>query len=203
MMGHSFRHLRLVLKHRHRVIANASHLGIFFQSLRHDLTKFSRAEFRVSASYYVGDHSPVYEERLRNHYFSTVCQHHTKRNKHHWEYWTDFFAGRIIVKSMPWNWAMEYVADMLSASYCYHPESFKRETPLTYFRHYKDAYIMTERTKEFIEWCLVQYAESEWKGLKKKATKAKYAEIASRTPEIEVRETLRPFGDLPTLKPDI
>ena len=118
MMGHSFRHLRLVLKHRHHVIANASHLGIFFQALRHDLSKFSRSELAVSARYYVGDHSPVYEERLRNHYFSTVCQHHVKRNKHHWEYWTDFFAGRIIVKSMPWNWAMEYVADMLSASYC-------------------------------------------------------------------------------------
>ena len=126
-----------------------------------------------------------------------------KRNKHHWEYWTDFFAGRIIVKSMPWNWAMEYVADMLSASYCYHPESFKRETPLAYFRRFKDAYIMTARTKEFIEWCLEQFALFEWKGLKKKITQEKYREIASRTPEIEVREALRPFGDLPTLKPDI
>ena len=62
---------------------------------------------------------------------------------------------------------------------------------------------MTARTKEFIEWCLEQFALFEWKGLKKKLTKEKYREIASRTPEIEVRESLRPFGDLPTLKPDI
>lgn len=145
----------------------------------------------------------MYEERLRNHYFSTVCQHHVRRNKHHWEYWTDFFAGRIIVKSMPWNWAMEYVADMLSASYCYSPKDFDRARPLAYFRSFKDAYIMTERTKAFIEWCLERFAEQGYRGLKKKDTKAHYLALCETTPEIEVRESLVPFRTLPNLKADI
>ena len=83
-MAHPFKHLKLIIKHRHRVIANASHMGIFFHALRHDLSKFSHIEFHTSSKYYIGDHSPVYEERLANDYFSTICQHHTRRNKHHW-----------------------------------------------------------------------------------------------------------------------
>lgn len=202
-MGHVWKHFSLVCRHRHHVIVNAAHFGIFFQALRHDLSKFGKTEFLTSAKYYVGDHSPVYEERLRNDYFSTVCQHHVRRNKHHWEYWTDFFAGRIINKSMPWNWAMEYVADVLSASYCYSPKDFEPSRPVAYFRRYQDAYIMTERSKTFIEWCLQQYADYGFEGLKKKITKAKYEEISKVTPEIEIRESLPLFGTLPNLKTDI
>ncbi|MDY6093648.1 MAG: DUF5662 family protein [Candidatus Enteromonas sp.] len=202
-MSRFFSHIRLVLAHRHRVIANASHCGIFWHSLFHDLSKFSPQELFPSAHFYVGDHSPVYEQRLRSGYFSSICQHHTKRNKHHWEYWTDFFAGRIIVRSMPWKYAMEYVCDVLSASYCYHPESFRRETPLEYFRHFLPAYHMTKRTSTFIEWCLDRYRELGFAGLKKKDTRKKYEEIASSTPEVEVEEELHPFSALPETKPDI
>ena len=110
---HPFRHFALITRHRHMVIANGFHCGIFFHCLRHDLSKYGFTEFFTSAHYYVGNRSPVYEERLQNGYFSRVCQHHTKRNKHHWEYWTDFFCGRIVVMTMPWVYATETVCDML------------------------------------------------------------------------------------------
>ena len=131
--SHPFKHFVLITRHRHRVIKNASHMGIFWHSLKHDLSKYGCLEFWTSAKYYVGDHSPVYEERLHNDYFSIVCQHHTNRNPHHWEYWADFFMGHILVKRMPWKYAVEYVCDVLSASQTYNPKNFEADSAYKYF----------------------------------------------------------------------
>jgi hypothetical protein len=198
-MSHPFKHFVTITKHRHQVLRNAIHMGIFFHALGHDLSKLSYPEFHASAKYYAGTYSPVYKERLANHYFSTICQHHTRRNPHHWEYWTDFFNGRILMKTMPYKWATEYVCDMLSASKVYGGKTFKPETTLEYFRSKSPHYYMTQATREYIDWCLATYAEKGWKGLPKKATKAKYAEITARLPEVEVAETLRLDGNLPPL----
>jgi hypothetical protein len=198
-MSHPFRHLAVITRHRHRVLLNALHMGIFFHALGHDLSKLSWTEFATSARYYAGSYSPVYKERMANHYFSRICQHHTKRNPHHWEYWTDFFAGRLLAKTMPYKWACEYVCDMLSASKTYDKKDFKPDTTLEYFRSKCGHYYMTEATKEYVDWCLATYAEKGWKGLKKKLTKAKYEEITSRLPDVEVIDRLRLEGELPPL----
>lgn len=199
-MSHPFKHFRLITAHRHRVIRNASHMGIFWHSLKHDLTKYGWTEFHTSCKYYVGNHSPVFEERLYNQYFSKVCQHHTKRNPHHWEYWADFFGGRILVKRMPWKYSCEYVCDVLSASYTYNPKGFKPDTAYQYFIGKIDHYFMNNASKEFIAWCLKSYAESGWKHLHKKETKAKYDEISQKYPEVEIIDTSIKPVPLPTLK---
>ena len=202
-MSHPFKHLRVILKHRHQVIRNGWHLGIFWHCLRHDLSKFGRTEFKVGSTYYVGTHSPIYEERLRNGYYSTACQHHTRRNKHHWEYWTDFFKGRIIAKNMPYKYALEYVADTLSASKTYDPKNFKGSTTLEYFNRNCPHYYLTDTTEEFIRWCLTEYAENGWKNLKKKNTKKVYKEIEAKYPRTKVFDTMKALGDLPLLKEGI
>jgi hypothetical protein len=198
-MSHPFHHLHLICKHRHHVIKNAAKMGIFWHALRHDMTKFGFPEFHLSAKYYAGDHSPVYEQRIRHGYFSSICQHHTKRNPHHWEYWTDFFQGRILMKAMPWKYATEYVCDMLSASYCYRPKQFQPETTLLYWQKYSPIYFMNSATKEYVEWCLTKYKESGFKELKKKQTKAKYEEIRAKYPEVELLETPKATSSLPPL----
>lgn len=191
-----FKHLRTILKHRHGVIRNGAHLGIFWHCLGHDLSKFSHVEFHNSAINYVGTSSPVFEQRKHNGYVSTICLHHTGRNKHHWEYWSDFFKGYIVSKTMSYKYSLEYVADMLSASKTYDPKGFKPDSTLKYFQARKDHYYCTTATKEFIEWCLRQYAESGWKNLKKKNTKAKYQEITSKYPDTEVFDTLHLSGTI-------
>ncbi|MBR6226137.1 MAG: catalase [Bacilli bacterium] len=202
-MSHPFKHLRTILKHRHQVIRNGWHLGIFWHCLGHDLSKFGRTEFKVGSTYYVGTHSPIYEERLRNGYFSSACQHHTRRNKHHWEYWTDFFKGRIIAKNMPYKYALEYVADTLSASKTYDPKNFKGATTLEYFNRNCPHYYLTDTTEEFIRWCLTEYAENGWKNLKKKNTKKIYNEIETKYPKTKIFDTMKSVGDLPLLKEGI
>ena len=193
---HPFRHFALITRHRHMVIANGFHCGIFFHCLRHDLSKYGFTEFFTSAHYYVGNRSPVYEERLQNGYFSRVCQHHTKRNKHHWEYWTDFFCGRIVVMTMPWVYATETVCDMLSASKYYNPKTFSGKTTLEYFEKHAKRYYMTKATYEYIHWCLERYRDLGFKGLKRKDTKAMYAKITSKYPKTEMIDSMRLCGDI-------
>lgn len=199
-MAHPFKHLHLINSHRRLVIRNARHMGIFWHALKHDLSKYSPKEFNTSAKYYAGSHSPVFEERIHNNYFSSICQHHTKRNPHHWEYWTDFFCGRILMKTMPWVYATEYVCDMLSASYTYNPKDFKPETTLEYFETRKDHYFMTTATKEYITWCLTEYKDNGFKNLKKANTKKKYQEIINKYPDVELFETEKATEKIPELK---
>ncbi len=184
-MSHPFKHFHTVNKHRFIVFRNGCHCGIGFHCLFHDLTKYGHKEFSLSAKYFTGTHSPVLEERRAHDLFSEICQHHTRHNKHHWEYWTDYFKGNIIKKTMPWIYATEYVCDMLSASYVYDPKNFNGEVTLKYFEDHSKCYHMTQATWEYIHWCLSRFAEMGFKGLKKKDTKAKYKELTARYPCIE------------------
>lgn len=187
-------HLHTITKHRNQVIRNGWHCGIFLHCLRHDLSKYGPTEFLKSAHYYAGDHSPVYEQRKAEHCFSSVCQHHTRRNKHHWEYWTDYFKGVVICKTMPYKYATEYVCDMLAASKTYDPKHFSGQVALNYFLARCDHYFMTRATKEYVKWCLQRFAQLGWKGLKKKDTKAKYDEIVSRFDDVEAYDCM-PIDD--------
>ena len=199
-MANFWKHLRLITKHRHRVIANGAKCGIFWHCLKHDLSKYGPTEFLASKKYYTGTHSPVYEQRMAEDYFSSICQHHAGRNPHHWEYWTDFYKGHLIVKTMPWIYATEYVCDMLSASYCYNPKGFTKECTLTYFLARKDHYYLTKASETYIQWCLERFRDYGFSGLKKKDTKAKYAEIVACYPDTETRSDLHPIGELPSLE---
>ncbi|MBP3413486.1 MAG: catalase, partial [Oscillospiraceae bacterium] len=70
----------MVRKHCFRV-------GLYWQGLTHDLSKYSPTEFRSGILYYQGTRSPNSREReLKGH--SLAWMHHKGRNKHHFEYWT-------------------------------------------------------------------------------------------------------------------
>ena len=89
-----FKHLNTVNKLRFLVCKNCFALGLYFQGLTHDLSKYSPTEFLPSVKYYSGTHSPINEERQEKGY-STCWLHHKGINKHHWQYWVDFESGQI------------------------------------------------------------------------------------------------------------
>ena len=184
-MGKFFSHLRLITKHRHQVIRNASHMGIFFHSLKHDLSKYTSAEFVPSYKNYKGNESPVYSNRLDNDGYSTIAIHHTRRNPHHFEYWVDIFRGYALVKPMPFKYALEYVADMLAASKTYDKKNFSGKVVYNYFISRKKYYIMHSATMEFVETCFLLYDKSGFKELKKKNTKKLYEEIIKKYDKVE------------------
>ena len=196
-MNKFFGHLGLVNAHRFRVFINGCHCGIGFHCLFHDLSKYGPTEFWRSVRYFNGTHSPVLEERLENDYFSLICQHHTRRNKHHWEYWTDFYKGSVIALAMPWKYVTEYVCDMLSASYCYDPKNFSGQKTLEYFLERRDRYFLSEVTYEYMTWCLTRFRDLGFAGLKKKDTRKAYAEIAASHPAVRVYAIQAPGSALP------
>ncbi len=173
-------HFILITKHRHRVIRNAAHLGIFFHSLGHDLSKYSSVEFKGSYKYYNGVRSPIYNERKDHGYYSDVFVHHTSHNKHHFEYYMDFCGNYTLTKNIPYIYCLEIVADMISASSVYMKKNYRRDSVVKYLEGKKATSLMTDATYEFIHWCLVQYAESGFKHLKKKNTKPKYLELVNK-----------------------
>ena len=88
-MIHPIKHFVTITKHRHLVIKHCFKAGVFWQGLRHDLSKYSFTEFIPGMKYYAGTHSPNETERAKFGY-SLAWIHHKGRNKHHFEYWTDY-----------------------------------------------------------------------------------------------------------------
>lgn len=85
----AWEHFKTITRHRHGVIKNCYKAGILWQGLRHDLSKYSPEEFLKGCKYYQGTRSPHEAER-EEYGFSYGWMHHKGRNKHHFEYWTDY-----------------------------------------------------------------------------------------------------------------
>mgnify|MGYP000782069396 CR=1 FL=1 len=89
MLRNLWHHFLLITRHRHKVIAHCKKAGILWQGLRHDLSKYSPTEFIPGVKYYQGNRSPNEKEREILGY-SLAWLHHKGRNRHHFEYWTDY-----------------------------------------------------------------------------------------------------------------
>lgn len=179
-----FKHFILITKHRHQVIKNAFHMGIFFHSLKHDLSKYQPKEFILSAKNYQGDSSPVFMTRRLNDGYSEVAIHHTRKNRHHFEYWIDFFHGYALLKPMPYKYAVEYVCDVLAASKTYNKKDFSGQVVYEYFTKREKYYFMHDATKEFVKECFLRFSQDKFKHLKRKDTKKLYLEICKKYPEV-------------------
>ena len=177
-----FKHLKVVVRHRHNVLKYSTKLGIFWTGLVHDLSKFRPVEFNRSVKYFHGKKSPTIIERASHDNFSYICVAHTGRNKHHWQYWVDYTRDDIVVNKIPFKHALEYVADIISASKVYNPKEFTLMVVYNYFKEHSQTYLMHPATKEFILWCVKEAHKKGFKAVKKKITGAKYEEIGSKYP---------------------
>lgn len=183
---HFFRHLHTVDKHRLHVFLNCLRCGYPFRGLVHDLSKYSPTEFFNSAKYYQGISSPVYAQRKKEDWYSTICIHHTRRNRHHFEYWVDFFKGDIVLRKMPLSFEVEYGCDVIAASQTYQKKSFSRDMPYQYFLSHSPSYMMSKATKEFELEFFKRYSESGFKHLKRKDTKKMDEEVKKKYPDTEI-----------------
>ncbi len=154
-------HLRTVSYHKFLVMKSCFSVGLYWQGLVHDLSKFSPTEFSVGAKYYQGSRSPNNQEREVLGY-SAAWLHHKGRNKHHYEYWTDYSKKEgegIIFVEMPKRYLVEMVIDRIAASKVYNGKSYTDKDALTYFRNGKDMTLMHESTKLELERLLTMLAD--------------------------------------------
>ena len=131
-------HLSTVTRHRHRVIAHCARAGILWQGLRHDISKYSPAEFWQGVKFFNGTHSPTEDERWTLGY-SLAWMHHKGRNRHHWEYWTDYSMAqmRYVPVPMPRRYMAEMICDRIAASKIYNGERYTDACPLAYLQRGK------------------------------------------------------------------
>ena len=153
-------HFKTITRHRHAVIRHSFYAGILWQGLRHDLSKYLPAEFFAGVKYYMGVRSPNEAERAKLGY-SPAWLHHKGRNRHHFEYWTDYNPVEKKVKpvKMPVRYVAEMFCDRVAASKIYQGKNYTDEHPITYFMNGKNNRSIHPETSDLIESCLVMLKE--------------------------------------------
>lgn len=155
-------HLKTVNRHRKIVRELCFRVGLYGQGIRHDLSKYSPAEFLVGAKYYQGNRSPNDAEREDKGYTSAWL-HHKGRNKHHIEYWIDYSLGeghKMEGMKMPVRFVVEMFCDRVAASKIYKGSDYKDSDPYTYYLRSKSHYIIHPETAKLLEKMLKMLSEN-------------------------------------------
>lgn len=154
-MIHPIKHFCVITRHRHKVVYNCFRAGILWRGLLHDLSKYTPVEFIPGAKYFQGTRSPNEVEREKFGY-SKAWLHHKGRNRHHFEYWTDYNPVSKTVEpvDMPDIFIIEMFCDRVAASKIYGGENYTDEYPLNYFLKSKVTRIITKTTSDKIEFLL-------------------------------------------------
>lgn len=149
-------HFITITKHRHKVISNCAKCGILWRGLMHDLSKYSPAEFIPGAKHYLGTRSPNEQERTLKGY-SSAWLHHKGRNRHHFEYWTDYnmVERRVLPVKMPLVYVVEMFCDRVAASKIYQGENYTDNHPIDYFLRGKANRSIHPETSDLLEGFLV------------------------------------------------
>jgi len=152
---HFWKHLKTVHHHRVLVRKYCFRLGLYWQGLTHDLSKYSPIEFWAGVKYFQGDRSPNDQQRRTNGY-SASWMHHKGRNRHHFEFWTDYGEGGIVGIEMPKKYVAEMFCDRLAASKTYRGKDFKQSDPYNFFLWGKGRHLLLHpTTSELLETILI------------------------------------------------
>ena len=135
-------HLKTITHHRHLVMRGCFRMGLIWQGLTHDLSKYSPTEFFAGVRYFQGSRSPNTAEREANGY-SLAWMHHKGRNRHHFEYWIDYCRredGTIYIGGckMPKKYVAEMFCDRIAACRVYQGDAYTDASPYDYYQRSKD-----------------------------------------------------------------
>ena len=160
-------HFKTITEHRIEVMKYCFAVGLYFQGLTHDLSKYSPTEFIEGCKYYQGYRSPNNAEREAKGY-SASWLHHKGRNRHHYEYWVDYCSevmerdngmGGMVPVRMPKRYLVEMLMDRIAASKIYNRGKYRTSFPLEYFERSMDRILMHPDTKRELHALLRIYAK--------------------------------------------
>lgn len=147
-------HFKTITKHKLLVMKYCFSIGLYRQGLLHDLSKYSPSEFSIGCRYYQGTRSPNNAERESKGY-SAAWLHHKGRNKHHFEYWTDYSMKKkgscMEGVLMPRNYVAEMLMDRIAASKVYNKDAYTAHDPLAYYIQGKTHYLLHPATAAQLE----------------------------------------------------
>lgn len=155
-----WQHLKTITHHRWLVCCGCFRVGLYWQGLTHDLSKYSLTEFRAGAKYYQGNRSPNAAEREDKGY-SEAWMHHKGRNRHHYEYWTDMNpqSHRYEPVKMPRKYLAEMVMDRRAACMTYQGKNYHPGAELEYLEKSKERLLMHPETLRQLEFILTMLKE--------------------------------------------
>ena len=144
-------------------------MGLFWQGLTHDLSKYSIKELSI-AKYYNGSKSPHAACRDELGY-SPSWLYHYHRQKHHWQYWLDIEDWPDAVKpiKMPYKYVIEMFCDFIGAGKAYNKGKWNEDMPWDYYEkackgkrlmHHESEYLLVkllwnlkeQKSKAFFKW---------------------------------------------------
>lgn len=134
-LGKAWGHLRTICRHKFEVGRLCFKVGLYWQGVVHDLSKFGPTEFMTGARYFQGDCSPNAAERL-DRGLSEAWLHHKGRNKHHFEYWLDTREPGCVEytgKPMPTRYIVEMFCDRVAACKVYQRKDYTQGSALAYY----------------------------------------------------------------------
>ena len=148
----ALQHFITITRHRWLVREGCFKVGLIWQGLTHDLSKYSPAEFFAGAKYYQGNRSPNGAQRDEIGY-STAWMHHKGRNKHHYEYWTDMspVTHKYEAVIVPRKYLVEMVMDRRAACIVYQGKNYNPGSALTYLENSKEKVLMHPQTRRQLE----------------------------------------------------
>ena len=155
MLIKAWRHFCTITKHKWIVCQGCFQVGLYWQGITHDLSKYGLSEFLVGAKYYQGTRSPNAAEReLRG--YSTAWMHHKGRNRHHYEYWSDMspVTKQYEAVPMPRKYLVEMVMDRRAACMVYEGENYTDGSALVYFEKSRERLLMHEKTRQELGYIL-------------------------------------------------
>jgi len=156
----AWHHFVTITKHRMLVCGGCFRVGLYWQGLTHDLSKYSPTEFLKGAKYYQGNRSPNTAERDEKGY-SEAWMHHKGRNRHHYEYWTDLSLETKRYESipMPRKYLAEMVMDRRAACMTYQGKNYTPGAALKYLRNSIEKNRMHPQTRQELDYLLEMLAE--------------------------------------------
>ena len=134
-------HFKTITHHRHLVLRGCFRVGLYWQGLCHDLSKYSPTEFWTG--------------------YSEAWMHHKGRNRHHFEYWTDLNmkTGRYEPVPMPPRCLAEMVMDRIAACKTYQGAAYTDASPLEYFERARETRLFHPKTGRQLTFLLQMLAQ--------------------------------------------
>lgn len=153
MSSKLFGHLSTVVRHRYEVFKNCCRAGIVWQGIWHDFSKFSPTEFIPSVKHYAGGVKSPNELERADYGYSIAWMHHKGRNKHHFEYWTDYdpVTHEMSPVKMPKKYLVEMFCDRVGASKIYKGKDYTDAAPYEYFMRAKKRRRIHPETSQQLE----------------------------------------------------
>lgn len=155
-----WQHFKTITHHKWLVLQGCFQVGLYWQGLTHDLSKYSPTEFLNGAKYYQGTRSPNAAEREDKGY-SEAWMHHKGRNRHHFEYWTDM---NLVTKNyeplpMPRKYLVEMIMDRRAACMTYQGKAYQDDSSLIYLERGLEKDKMHPQTLRELRYLLTMLAE--------------------------------------------